>query len=115
MAYKFFNKEQDPKMIGVSDKLMTMLDNARTIADTPFRITSGLRTEEENKRVGGVVDSAHLKGLAVDIACSDMSKRFAMVYAFFVAGFKRIEIGKNHIHVDIDETKDQRVIFLENN
>lgn len=111
--YKHFNKEQDPKMIGVNDKLMSMLDNARTIAQIPFIITSGLRTKEHNAEVGGEQDSAHLSGLAVDLACSDSLARYTMVYSLFVAGFKRIEIGKNHIHVDIDESKDQRVMFLE--
>jgi hypothetical protein len=110
--YKHFNKEQDPNMIGVSDKLLSMLDNARTIADVPFIINSGLRSAEKNKEVGGVEDSAHLKGLAVDLACSDSFNRYKMIYGLFVAGFKRIEICKNHIHVDIDETKQQLVIFL---
>jgi uncharacterized protein YcbK (DUF882 family) len=110
--YKNFNKENDPNMIGLSDKLMSMLDNARTIADIPFIITSGLRTPEHNKEVGGVEDSAHIKGLGADIQCTDSSNRYLMVYSLFVAGFKRIEITKGHIHVDIDDSKDQKVIFL---
>ena len=110
--YLYFNKEEDPNMIGVSDKLMHMLDGARKVAGVPFIITSGLRTPEHNKEVGGKADSAHLKGLAVDLQCSDSGNRFNIIYALFVAGFKRIEICSGHIHVDIDETKDQRVIFL---
>lgn len=110
---KHFNKVDDPNMIGLSDKLMSMLDNARTIADIPFIITRGLDTPEHNKAVGGVPNSAHLKGLGADLQCTDSSNRFAMVYSLFVAGFKRIEITKSHIHVDIDESKAQRVIFLE--
>jgi hypothetical protein len=111
--YKHFDKISDPKMIGVSDKLMSMLDNARTIADVPFIITSGLRTVESNKKTGGVPDSAHLKGLAVDLACSDSFNRYKIIYGLFVGGFKRIGIAKDHIHADIDETKDQFLIFLE--
>jgi hypothetical protein len=109
---KFFNKVDDPNMVGLSDKLMSMLDNARTIAGVPIVITSGLRTPEHNAEVGGVADSAHLKGLAADLQCSDSSNRYAIIYGLYVAGFKRIEICKGHIHVDIDESKDQRVIFL---
>jgi len=111
--YKFFNKEQDPMMVGLSDKLMSMLDNARTIAGVPIIITSGLRTPEHNKEVGGKEDSSHLKGLGADLSCVDDSNRYAIIYGLFVAGFKRIGIGKGHIHVDIDETKDQRVFFIE--
>lgn len=110
---KFFTKEKDPKMIGVNDKLMFMLDNARMIAQIPFIITSGVRTEEENKKVGGAVDSAHLKGLAVDLHCHDSLSRYFIVYGLFVAGFKRIGIASDHIHADIDPSKDQSIIFLE--
>jgi hypothetical protein len=110
---KHFTKEKDKAIIGISDKLLSMLDNAREAAGVPFVLTSGLRTPEHNAEVGGAVDSAHLKGLAVDIQCTDSQNRFAIVYGLFLAGFKRLEIGKGHIHADIDDTKAQRVIFLE--
>lgn len=110
---KHFNKIDDPNMVGLNDKLMSMLDNARTIAGIPFIITSGVRTEKHNLEIGGTIDSAHLKALGADLQCTDSLNRFSIIYALFVAGFKRIGISKTHIHVDIDESKDQRVIFLE--
>lgn len=109
---KYFNKVDDPNMIGLNDSLMSKLDNARQVAGVPFIITSGLRTPEHNMEVGGAIDSAHLKGLAVDLQCSDSLNRYAMIYGLYFAGFKRIEICKAHIHVDIDESKDQRVMFF---
>jgi len=111
--YKHFDKIKDPLIIGLSDKLLTMLDNARTVAEVPFVITSGLRTVEHNKEVGGLPDSSHLEGLAVDIQCKDSFNRFNIIYGLFVAGFRRIGISKDHIHADIDDTKTQRVVFLE--
>jgi hypothetical protein len=113
MMLKYFNEKDDPKMIGVSKKLMLMLDNARNFARVPFIITSGVRSLEENIRVGGVEDSAHLYGLAVDLRCDTSRTRYKMLFGLFGAGFKRIEIGRTHIHVDIDDTKDQDVAFLE--
>lgn len=110
--YKYFNEKEDPNMIGLNERLMFMLDKARCIAEIPFYITSGLRTQEHNKEVGGVENSAHLTGLAADLECTDSLNRFAMVYGLYIAGFKRLEINKGHIHVDIDETKDQNVFFL---
>lgn len=114
MALKHFNLEQDPKMIGLDNKLMILLDNARTMADIPFKITSGKRDLYSNNAVDGVSDSAHLKGLACDIECENSTERYHIIKGAIVAGFKRIGIGKGHIHLDIDHEKAQNVIFEEN-
>jgi hypothetical protein len=39
------------------------------LGSRPLIITSGYRCPELNKKVGGVADSAHVKGLAADIVC----------------------------------------------
>jgi uncharacterized protein YcbK (DUF882 family) len=106
--YKYFKEEE---IIGLKPELVDMLDRAREIAETAFVITSGLRTLEHNKEVGGVEDSAHLTGEAVDIACVNSQRRFRIVKALLDVGFRRIEIRPTHIHCDIDETKVQDVIF----
>ena len=110
---KHFNEIQDPKMIGVNAELMQMLDDAREIAEVPFIITSGLRTPEHNAEIGGVRDSAHLKGLAVDIACNDRHTRFKIIKGLIIAGFTRILWGKGHVHADIDPTKAQEIMDQE--
>lgn len=42
------------------------LQRIRTHYDKPMKITSGIRCEYENKRLGGVSNSGHLKGYAAD-------------------------------------------------
>lgn len=113
MALRFFNPEQDPKMVGVDYKLMYKLDLARQMADIPFIITSGLRSIEKNKEIGGADDSSHLKGLACDIACENSQQAFCIIKGAFMAGFERIGLGKGHIHLDIDDSKPQKVLFVE--
>jgi zinc D-Ala-D-Ala carboxypeptidase len=112
MIYKYFNEKEDPKMIGISEDLMEMLDNAREIAGVPFIITSGVRSLAENNAVGGVEDSSHLYGLAVDLRCADSENRFHIVKGLLVAGLERIEITSDHIHADIDDKKVQNVLFF---
>lgn len=75
-------------------------------------ITSGYRCGKHNKDVGGKETSSHPKGLAVDIKCEDSSYRFLLVAALLKVGFKRIGIGKTFIHVDLDQSKDQNVIWV---
>jgi len=92
--------------------LLSMLDEARHIANIPFKITSGYRTKERNKKVGGVKNSSHTKGLAVDIKCVDSRSRFIIINALEQVGFNRIGIGKTFIHTDIDIDKPKNVYWV---
>jgi uncharacterized protein YcbK (DUF882 family) len=81
------------------------LESARVFANIPFKITSGYRTESWNEKVGGVTNSSHTKGLAVDIAVKSDKDRFLILKALIQSGFTRIGIGSNFIHVDDDNDK----------
>lgn len=107
---KFF---KDIEVKGLSDNLVTMLDNARQIAGIPFIINSGLRSVENNEKVGGVSDSSHLKGLGADIRCLDSEQRYKIIRGALASGFTRIGIGKGHVHLDCDESKQQWQLFVE--
>lgn len=107
-GYKYFSPSE---IVGLNPKLVQMLDIARGYAGIPFKITSGFRSPDQNKKAGGVDDSAHLSGLAVDIACPDSGSRYKMTNALLRAGFNRIGVGKTFIHADIDSSKPQNVIW----
>lgn len=96
----------------IDSLLLYLLSKARELANVPFVITSGYRCEEYNKKVGGVGESAHTKGLAVDIAVVSGSARFAILQAAIIVGFTRIGIGKGFIHLDVDEKKPQRMAWM---
>ena len=87
------------------------LDEARAIADRPFKITSGYRSPAHNQYVGGRIGSSHLKGCAADIAVNNSADRIAIVQGLIKAGFTRIGIAKTFIHVDLDKNK-QSAIWL---
>lgn len=115
---KYFNLSEfdspDQKGSGkyMQESTLQMLDIARRIAGIPFKINSGYRTEKHNKRVGGVSESSHTKGYAVDISCVGSNSRFKIVSALQEAGFNRIGIGKTFIHADNDPMKIKNVIWL---
>lgn len=81
------------------------LSRARVIADVPFKINSGYRTPEHNKKVGGKNTSSHLKGVAADIHCNNDKTRSKIIRALVDAGFRRIGIARTFIHVDSDPDK----------
>lgn len=107
--YKYFS---DSEIVGLDTKLVEMLDKAREIAGVAFKINSGFRTPEQNKKVGGVKDSSHMSGKAVDIACTSDSNRHKIITALLTVGFNRIGIAKTFLHCDIDSTKSSNVIWL---
>ena len=101
-TYKYF---KDNEVIGLKPELISMIDKARGLSNTPYKITSGYRSPEQNKKVGGVSNSSHTKGLAVDLACTDNIKRTLILKGLYNCGSDLfIEICKSHIHVDIDKS-----------
>lgn len=97
----------------VSDKLKSIIFEMREDAGVPFIITSGARCLAHNAKVGGKQNSAHTRGLAVDIAYSNSSVRYAIEHQAHLHGVKRIGVNnaKKFIHIDIDDTLPQCVSF----
>lgn len=110
MNYKYFKPHE---IVGLKPELVQMLDKAREIAGVPFKINSGFRTKEQNKKAGGVSDSAHLISLAVDIACTSDSNRWKIINSLIDVGFNRIGISfkGGFVHADIDNKKTPMVIW----
>lgn len=96
----------------MNKRLIVFLDMLREHLGKPVVITSGYRTEAHNRRVGGAPMSAHLRGLAADISCTDSRTRLAIVAFAIHCGIKRIEVSQRHVHVDIDDLLPQNVLIL---
>lgn len=115
---KYFTLEEfdSPDQKGSGENMnkdfLKKLDKARKGAVVPFVITSGFRTKEHNKKVGGVKNSSHLKGLACDIRVRSDYERFQIAAALIHEGFNRIGISKTFIHVDNDENKNSERLWL---
>lgn len=107
--YKYFS---DSEIIGLKPELVEMLDRAREKAGIAFVINSGYRSEEKNESVGGVKDSSHTKGEAVDLRARNSTEHFKITKALMDVGFTRISRSyPSHIHVDISGDKPQNVLF----
>lgn len=92
--------------------LVQLLDDARAMAAIPFTISSGIRSEERNREVGGVETSAHLTGKAVDIAAESSRERFLIIDALLQCGANRLGVGSDFVHVDTDESKAQEMFWI---
>lgn len=108
MQYFLFKEFDSPDLPNsgrnMDPDFLELLDFARTLASIPFKITSGYRTKEHNEKVGGKQASSHLIGKAVDLACTNSRERHIILTSLIEAGFNRIGIASNFIHVDSDGT-----------
>ena len=95
-------------------KFLEKLDYARHNAGIPFKINSGYRTKKWNQTVGGRFGSSHQYGVACDIACKGSRDRSLIVQSLLSVGITRIGISKTFIHCDVDNKKDQDVLWLYN-
>ncbi len=110
MKYRNFKEEE---IKGLVINFVMLLDDARDIAGIPFIITSGYRSADDEVKAGRAQDGAHTKGLAADLRCHDSNSRYLIINALLKVGFNRIGDEVDHIHVDMDATKPQNVIFRE--
>jgi uncharacterized protein YcbK (DUF882 family) len=87
------------------------LEQSRQATNLTYEIASGCRCNQHNNDVGGSLNSAHLRGKAADIKCIASFMRYRMV-SDLIKRFRRIEVRDSWIHVDIDSTLPQDVLFL---
>ena len=99
----------------MNSEFLEKLDDARGLAEIPFKITSGYRTEayqddltRRGYKTAKKGTSPHLKGLAADISCSNSRDRWIIINSLVLAGFTRIGIADTFIHVDLSTYEGHR-------
>jgi len=88
----------------MDENFLVTLDEIREFAAVPFIINSGYRTPLHNAEVGGTENSAHLRGLAVDIKAFSGEIKFLIAKSALMHGVQRIGFGKSFIHLDADKS-----------
>jgi len=92
--------------------LIALLQEFRDEIGKSVIITSAYRCEEHNRAVGGVANSAHTRGYAVDVAVPDSAFRYALLDFLMDAGVERIGIADDFVHFDLDPDKPQGVVWV---
>lgn len=87
-------------------KIIAMAEELQVVRDyigSPIIITSAYRTPDWNKRVGGVKNSYHTTGEAVDIKVNGMKPYDLAVYVAALTEFTGYGIANNFVHLDMRE------------
>ena len=126
----FFTLAADPKLAcahcgkaELAENFVRKLNVFRFLVDEPVFVTSGYRCPDFQKMLYDEalanddpdpppLTSAHTKGLGVDVWCPDSGMRRKMLIAAEAAGFKRVGIYNNHLHLDDDPDKPSEVYWV---
>lgn len=94
-----------------------VLDPVRDMVKTPIIITSGYRSTQVNRLVGGVDNSQHMSGCAADFHVQGYN--YSMMYKVFLYIFNTLEFdqliyyhSKNIIHVSYVENCNRYEAFI---
>jgi len=101
---KEFQCTDSDSVVKLDSRLLEKLQLIRDKLNNPINITSGYRTPECNKRVGGSSNSYHMKGMAVDIHSPGLTPTEIAKTADEV-GFTGIGTYSNFVHVDVRPSK----------
>jgi uncharacterized protein YcbK (DUF882 family) len=82
--------------------LMIKLQRLKTLTKCNYKVTSGHRSRSHNKAVGGVPESFHLRGKALDLKPFKSCKlSLKQIGRKAVRLFNGVIVYRYHIHVDI--------------
>lgn len=102
---EFACKDGSP-VVFIDSYLITILSILRKRLGKPVIITSGYRTPEHNKKVGGAKYSYHMRGMAADIRVEGMTAReLAKKLNEIVPNECGIIVYDNWVHFDSRHTK----------
>jgi uncharacterized protein YcbK (DUF882 family) len=89
------------------------LDRIRERCGFPLVVSSGYRTPERNRQLGGAANSAHVQGVAADLVIPEprSRNRKKMMDAAQKEGISRIGIMRTALHLDASTTLPQEVYW----
>lgn len=106
----------NPGEENISPGFANILSNSATQLGTNFGINSGARSKDHNRKVGGVDDSSHVKGEAVDIDMAGMGNEESanLVRTLRANGALRFSTysDTNHLHVDMNTMNGENGWFM---
>lgn len=97
--YDIYNISKYKYLNSIIDNKITKLEN---ISKCKLIVTSGYRTPEKNRQIGGAKNSWHLKDLARDLIIKGKCKyNYRELGKLAVPIFNGVITYHNHIHVDL--------------
>lgn len=109
------NTPSQEVIINLTNLVNEVLDSAREIIGCPIIVSSGYRSPELNKRIGGAQNSQHMTGCAVDIQLKDRSRHKELFEILKTMDFDQLidEYDLSWIHISYVSPEKNRHNILE--
>lgn len=107
-SIKYFRKEEFACRCGcraddMDEKLIRIADGVRAHFGVPITVSSGRRCAKHNAKVGGVSNSRHLKGKAMDFCVSGKTSAEVLAYVQKLSGIRyAYAIDGKYVHMDVE-------------
>lgn len=91
------------------------MEMIRALLGKPILISSGYRCSELNKAVGGVANSAHMSGYAVDFTCPDYGSPYKVAMELANSpsiSFDQLILEGTWIHISFDPKMRRELLTL---
>lgn len=98
-------------MSEMDDAFLRKLDEVREKAGIPLVLNCAYRSRAYDVSKGRSGNSSHTRGKGVDIRCNTSANRMKIVKAALECGIRRIGIGKTFVHLDMDSSLPQNVMW----
>lgn len=99
---KYPNMPTPEQLSNLKSVCLFILEPIRNILNIPILVNSAFRSPEVNRTVGGVPNSMHLQGLAVDINTSTMSVKQVNLIQLYCSShtfIKECIVHSNYVHI----------------
>lgn len=89
--------------VEVDMRLVRIADDVRAHFGKPVTVSSGVRCETHNAKVGGVAKSRHKQGKAMDFRVSGIPSSIVLPYVQSKTGIRyAYAIDGNYVHMDVE-------------
>ena len=86
-----------------NEELVSLADRVREHFGNPATVSSGVRCKQHNANVGGVANSRHLTGKAMDFSVQSFSATTVLAYVQSLPGIRyAYAIDSNYVHMDVE-------------
>lgn len=107
-SVKYFKQDEFKCKCGcgaddIEEELVQVAERVREHFGKPITVSSGLRCVKHNKKVGGVSNSRHLSGKAMDFNVKGVSASVVLAYVKKQPEIRyAYAINKDYVHMDIN-------------
>ena len=93
----------DGHPVAVRTELLKNADRVREYFNSPVTVSSGVRCKQHNANVGGVENSRHLQGKAMDFYVQNFPASMVLAYVQALPGIRyAYAIDSNYVHMDVE-------------